>query len=115
MTSLRITPLPASNVEKRRKIMEPNRYVEYAEEHIRITEFKEPVKSCSSAQRKMDNVPRRLGISNTVGLESLPTEILRDMVDLLPLQDIKQLSCASKRLREICLPSLFRRVKFESS
>jgi hypothetical protein len=56
---------------------------------------------------------KRLDSSKTAGRESLPTEILRDKADLLLIQDIKQLSCASKPLREICLPPLFRQVKLE--
>jgi hypothetical protein len=48
-------------------------------------------------------------------LETLPTEILHAVVVLLPLWDIKRLSCASKRLRQACLSILFRRVKFEFS
>lgn len=48
-------------------------------------------------------------------LETLPPEILHNAVELLPLSAIKALSCASKRLREVCLPTLFRRVKFEFS
>jgi hypothetical protein len=45
-------------------------------------------------------------------LETLPTEILHAVVDLLPLWEIKRLSCTSKRLRQACLSILFRRVKF---
>ena len=48
-------------------------------------------------------------------LETLPTEILHAVVDLLPLWEIKRLSCASKRLRQACLSILFLRVKFEFS
>jgi hypothetical protein len=73
------------------------------------------VDECSLAQRKIDNVAKYRDINNTVGLETLPTEILRDIVDHLLLQDVKQLSCASKGVREVCLLSLFRRVKFEFS
>jgi hypothetical protein len=56
-----------------------------------------------------------LELSNTTRLENLPTEILRTVIDLLFPSDIKWLSCASKHLREVCLPSLFRRVHFEFS
>ncbi|OBT92531.1 hypothetical protein VE01_09445 [Pseudogymnoascus verrucosus] len=48
-------------------------------------------------------------------LETLPTEILHAVVDYLPLWDIKDLSCASKRLRQASLSILFRHVKFEFS
>lgn len=48
-------------------------------------------------------------------LERLPTEIIRDVVDNLTFWDITELSCVSRRLRKVCLPSLFRRVKFEFS
>jgi hypothetical protein len=45
----------------------------------------------------------------------LPPDILHGVVDLLRLQEIKDMSCDSTRMREACLPSLFRRVKFEFS
>jgi len=48
-------------------------------------------------------------------IENLLTETLYAVVDLLPHREIKDLSCASKPLREACLPTLFRRVKFEFS
>ncbi|KAJ9315767.1 hypothetical protein DTO271D3_4023 [Paecilomyces variotii] len=48
-------------------------------------------------------------------LELLPTEILYDIRDLLQIQDIKHLSCVSKKLRQICLPLLFHEVKFRFS
>lgn len=66
-------------------------------------------------EREMDEVPRCIKTNNTVGLETLPTEILRDIVDHLSFRDVEALSLASRRLREVCLPSLFRRVKFEFS
>jgi hypothetical protein len=43
-------------------------------------------------------------------LETLPPDILHKVVDLLPLQQVKGLSRV-----EACLPTLFRRVKFEFS
>ena len=46
--------------------------------------------------------------------DTLPTEVLRAIIDLLP-GETKPLSRASKRLREVCLPSLFRHVKFHFS
>ena len=48
-------------------------------------------------------------------LETLPTEILHAVVGLLPVWKIKSLSCASKQLRQACLPIIFRRVKFKFS
>ena len=46
---------------------------------------------------------------------SFPTEIIRDIVDNLSFWDIIELSYVSKRLRKVCLPSIFHRVKFEFS
>ena len=43
--------------------------------------------------------------------ESLPTEISRIIIDLLPLWDVKRLSRTSKSVREACMPSLFRCVQ----
>jgi hypothetical protein len=48
-------------------------------------------------------------------LKDLPPDILHSVLDLAPLWHLKILSCASIRLRETCLPTLFRRVKFEFS
>ncbi|KFY04717.1 hypothetical protein O988_00577 [Pseudogymnoascus sp. VKM F-3808] len=48
-------------------------------------------------------------------LETLPTEIIFAIVDHLPVWEIKDLSCASKWLRQACLSTLFRHVKFEFS
>jgi hypothetical protein len=48
-------------------------------------------------------------------LETLPTEISRIIIDFLRPWEVKDLSRASKRLREACLPSLFRRVEFQFS
>jgi hypothetical protein len=48
-------------------------------------------------------------------LETVPTETLCTIVNLLPLWYVKDLSCVSKRLREACLPTLFRNVKFHFS
>jgi hypothetical protein len=48
-------------------------------------------------------------------LETLPTEILLAVVNHLPVWEIKYLSRASKRLRQACLSTLFRHVKFEFS
>ena len=48
-------------------------------------------------------------------LETPPTEILHAVVDHLPVWEIKNLSCASKRLQQACLSTLFRHVTFEFS
>ena len=48
-------------------------------------------------------------------LETLPTEILHAVINHLPLWQVKNLSCASKRLRQACLSILFRYVTFEFS
>jgi hypothetical protein len=51
----------------------------------------------------------------TTRLETLPIEISRIIIDLLLPWHVKDLSRASKRLREACLPSLVRRVEFQFS
>jgi hypothetical protein len=51
-------------------------------------------------------------MSPTSRINNLPTKILSAVVDLLPLREIKHLSCVSKLLRKVCLPPLFRRVRF---
>jgi hypothetical protein len=124
MRSLEILSVLASCVEERRQIMF-NDYGRHNNEYSYAVEIEGAIDILDVmrqllveyrlTQRKADNVAECLELSNAVGLESLPTEILRDIVDHLPLQDVEQLSCASKRLREVCLPSLFRRVKFEFS
>ncbi|KAH8799386.1 hypothetical protein F5884DRAFT_811731 [Xylogone sp. PMI_703] len=48
-------------------------------------------------------------------LENLPPEISRVIIDLLAPWNVKNLSLSSKRLREVCLPSLFRSVEFPFS
>lgn len=48
-------------------------------------------------------------------LETFSPGSLHTVINLLPLSAIKDLSCASKRLRDACLPTLFRQVKFEFS
>ena len=73
------------------------------------------IKEYRLTQRKRDNVDKRPELSNANCLETLPTEILRTVIDLLTPWDIKRLSCTSNQLREVCLPSLFRRVHFEFS
>jgi hypothetical protein len=132
MKILPIVSVMASQVEMRGDFMKAFRSVGAIDEESEAIEIKEAIKvlditrqllfeeyclieECLRAQRKTDNFDKCLETSDTICLESLPTEILRDIVDLLPLQDIKQLSCASKRLREICLPPLFRRVNVEFS
>lgn len=49
------------------------------------------------------------------GLELLPTEILYGIVKCLDNRAIKRLSCISRRMRDVCLPSLFRKVSIEYS
>jgi hypothetical protein len=96
MRSLQIISALALYVEERREIMKPNGYAGDTNQQIPVVEVKEAIRvlditkqmlvnACSLAQTKTDNVAKCLEISNTVGLESLPTEILRDIVDLLPL------------------------------
>lgn len=48
-------------------------------------------------------------------LETLPTEILHAVANILPLGEIRYLACVSKRLRQACLSILFRNVKFRFS
>ncbi len=48
-------------------------------------------------------------------LETLPIEICRIFVDFITLPTVKDLSRASKWLREACLPALFRHVEFPFS
>ncbi|KAM3556917.1 hypothetical protein ARSEF4850_005305 [Beauveria asiatica] len=48
-------------------------------------------------------------------LERLPTEIIHAVVEFLEPWSIEKLSYTSKRLRQACLPTIFRRVKFEFS
>ncbi|KAG0644948.1 hypothetical protein D0Z07_9341 [Hyphodiscus hymeniophilus] len=57
----------------------------------------------------------RVDSPKTNRLETLPTEIFRIIINFLCPWDVKDLSRSSKRLREACLPSLFRRVKFQFS
>lgn len=54
-----------------------------------------------------EHQPTRLGL--------LPTEILYVVVEHLFVQDMRHLSCASGRLREVCMPNLFRNVRFPFS
>lgn len=48
-------------------------------------------------------------------LEPLPAELLYLVVKQLLIQDLKHLSCVSKRLRNVCLPYLFHEVRFSCS
>jgi hypothetical protein len=48
-------------------------------------------------------------------LETLPTETFYNIIEFLVPRDVKRLSRASKRSREVCLPTLFRRVEFRFS
>lgn len=51
----------------------------------------------------------------TSRLEAVPAEISSTIITFLTSREVKDLSWVSKRLREACLPSLFRRVKFQFS
>ncbi|KAJ4146815.1 hypothetical protein LMH87_001374 [Akanthomyces muscarius] len=51
--------------------------------------------------------------SELVHLEILPAEILLSVVQYLHVNEVKQLYGTSKRLREVCRPSLFAHVGFE--
>jgi hypothetical protein len=53
--------------------------------------------------------------SQNTHFETLTAEALYVVIDLLSLSEIKQLSCTNTRLREACLPFLFRYVKFQFS
>ncbi|ATY61392.1 F-box Skp2 [Cordyceps militaris] len=53
--------------------------------------------------------------SRLTRLERLPTEIVHAVVGFLKPWDVKKLSYTSKRLRQACLPTIFRRVEFEFS
>lgn len=48
-------------------------------------------------------------------LDMLPLELLHMLVDHSLYLDIKHMSCVNKRLREACLPYLFRNVRYEFS
>jgi hypothetical protein len=48
-------------------------------------------------------------------LELFPTEILHVVVEHLLTQDLKYLSRVSEQLRKICMPYLFRNVRFSFS
>lgn len=48
-------------------------------------------------------------------MELLPTEILFGVVKCLDNRDVKQLSRSSKRMRDVCLPFLFRKLSIEFS
>ena len=50
-----------------------------------------------------------------IRLEFLPTEILYKIVEYLHGWQVKGLSCVNRRIRDVCLPSLFRKVSFEFS
>jgi hypothetical protein len=125
MRSLQILSALASYVGGRMDDMRPNRYIEDIEksyeldvkEAIQILDITRRllVEEYRLTQREKNKATKCLEPGNTVGLESLPTELLRIVVGLLPFQDIKQLSRTSKRLRGVCLPSLFRSLKFEFS
>ena len=105
--------------------MRPNRYIEDIEksydldvkDELQILDITRRllVEEYRLTQLEKNVATKCLETGNTVGLESLPTELLRIVVDLLPFQDIKELSYTSKQLRGVYLPSLFRSLKFEFS
>mgnify|MGYP002718738497 CR=1 FL=1 len=45
----------------------------------------------------------------------LPSEIILQIVESLSRFELKTFSCINKRLRELCVPSIFSKVKFEFS
>lgn len=53
--------------------------------------------------------------SQNTPFETLTAEALYVVIGLLSLSEIKQLSCTNTRLREACLPFIFRHVKFPFS
>ena len=53
--------------------------------------------------------------SKSSRIETLPSEISRIIIDLLPLWDVKDLSRTSKSVRESCLPCLFHSVEIPFS
>ncbi|KAJ5183278.1 hypothetical protein N7492_000894 [Penicillium capsulatum] len=48
-------------------------------------------------------------------LEFFPTEILYSIVKYLYFWEVKSLSCVSRRMRDVCVPTLFRNISFEFS
>ncbi|KAJ5100794.1 hypothetical protein N7456_006846, partial [Penicillium angulare] len=54
-------------------------------------------------------------VSHSAELEPLPTEILFMIVQHLFIRDVKCLSCVNQRMRMICLPVLFNKVRFAFS
>jgi hypothetical protein len=48
-------------------------------------------------------------------MESLPIEIVFGIVECLDIGEVKQLSLSSRRMRGVCLPSLFRKLTIEFS
>ncbi|KAJ5244730.1 hypothetical protein N7489_004826 [Penicillium chrysogenum] len=48
-------------------------------------------------------------------LALLPSEIILQIVESLSRFELKTFSCINKRLRELCVPSIFSKVKFELS
>lgn len=46
-------------------------------------------------------------------LDCFPTEVFQELLAHLSRRDIKNVSCSSKRLREICGPIIFRDVCFQ--
>lgn len=51
----------------------------------------------------------------SVWVALLPSEIILQIVESLSRFELKTFSCINKRLRELCVPSIFSKVKFELS
>lgn len=49
------------------------------------------------------------------GLQMLPTEIFFGVAKYLDKRNLKKLSCVNRRVRDACLPFLFRKVSIEFS
>lgn len=69
----------------------------------------------STLIRLVHNSTMSIDNSRLTRLERLPTEIVHAVVGFLKPWDVKKLSYTSKRLRQACLPTIFRRVEFEFS
>lgn len=121
-----LSALASHVVEEGKATLNPNIYTRCTDKETQLVEFVGAIQllddirqALVSARRRtegeMDEVFQCVKTNQAVYLETLPTEVLRDIVDHLSFRDVEALSLASRRLREICQPSLFRRVKFEFS
>jgi hypothetical protein len=127
MSYLQILSALASHVvEEVKATINPYIYTRCTDKETQVVEFigaiqllddtrEVLVRTRRRTERELDEVSKCAKTNQAVYLETLPTEILRDIVDHLSFRDVEPLSLASRRLREVCLPSLFRRVKFEFS